>query len=214
MKPLNRIIINILTFFLRIINLELINKWNNFKNRLYSEILRRSFHQCGNEFYISSPANIIGPSYITIGNNFYCFARLRLEAYDFNNGTKFNPKIVIGNNVTINYDCHIGCVNEINIGNNVLIASKVFITDHFHGDTSIESLEQSPGVRSILSKGKVITEDNVWIGEGVAIMPNVKIGKNSVIGANAVVTTSFPPYSIIAGVPARLIKSVKANHSK
>lgn len=57
--------------------------------------------------------------------------RLRIEAHDFHNGVKFSPEIIIGDNVSINYDCHIGAINKIVIGNNVLLASKIFITDHF-----------------------------------------------------------------------------------
>jgi acetyltransferase-like isoleucine patch superfamily enzyme len=90
----------------------------------------------------------------------------------------------------------------------VLLASKVFITDHYHGGIDSESIKIPPSTRIVQSKGPVIIEDNVWIGQGVAIMPDVTIGKNSIIGANAVVTKSFPPNSIIGGVPARLIKTI------
>ncbi|RZL62547.1 MAG: acyltransferase, partial [Pedobacter sp.] len=116
--------------------------------------------------------------------------------------------IIIGNDVSINFDCHIACVNKISIGNNVLMASKVFITDHFHGNASKASIALPPSKRVVESKGPVIIEDNVWVGEGVAIMPNVTIGQNSIIGANAVVTKSFPANSVIAGNPAKLIKTI------
>ncbi len=207
MRPLNRIVVKTLAFVLGFINLKLQNRFANFKNRIYSEIIKKAFNKCGEGFYIGSPAYIIGAHYMTIGDNFESLARLRLEAYDYVNGIKYNPRIIIGNNVAINFDCHIGCINEVTIGNNVLIASKVYITDHFHGDTSLESLKVPPRERPILSKGPVIIGDNVWIGEGVTIMPNVKIGNNSVIGANAVVNRDFLPFSIIGGVPAKLIKS-------
>jgi acetyltransferase-like isoleucine patch superfamily enzyme len=208
MRPLNRIIIKAVAFFLGFINLKLINRFANFKNRIYSELIKKAFKKCGKGFYIGSPAYIIGAEYITIGDNFESYARLRLEVYDYVNGIKYTPRVTIGNNVAINFDCHIGCINEIIIGDNVLIASKVFITDHLHGDTSLESLKLPPRERPILSKGAVTIGNNVWIGEGVAIMPNVTIGDNCVIGANAVVTKSFAPYSIIGGVPAKLIRNV------
>ena len=54
----------------------------------------------------------------------------------------------------------------------------------------------------------MIIEDNVWIGEGVAIMPNVTIGANSIIGANSVVTKDIPKNSVVAGNPARVIKNI------
>ncbi len=118
-----------------------------------------------------------GLKHIEIGDNFSAGARMRLEAYDEHLNTHYNPKFIIGDNVRIGYDCHIGCVNEIIIGNNVLIASKVFISDHSHGEANAESIALPPNSRKVISKGPIIIEDNVWIGEGVAIMPNVKIGK-------------------------------------
>ena len=63
--------------------------------------------------------------------------------------------------------------------------------------------------RPLHSKGPIIIEDNVWVGENVCILENVRIGKCSIIGANAVVTHDIPPYSIAVGVPAKVIKKIK-----
>lgn len=177
-------------------------------NLILSRIVKYDFAKVGSRFTVDFPFVIKGAKYMEVGDGFTSFARLRLEAYDSHNGFPFTPKIIIGSNVSINYDCHIGCVNRIEIGNNVLMASKIFITDHFHGDTSAESVALPPSQRKIISKGPVIIQDNVWIGEGVCIMPNVTIGKNSIIGANAVVTKSFPENSVIGGNPAKLIKTI------
>jgi acetyltransferase-like isoleucine patch superfamily enzyme len=152
---------------------------------------------------------ILGSQYIQIGENFLSFAGLRIEAYDKHMGNIYTPKIIIGNDVSLNYDCHIGSINRITIGNNVLMASKIFITDHFHGDINSNFLKTPPAKRIIFSKGPVIIEDNVWIGEGAAIMPNVKIGRNSIIGANAVVTNDIPPNCVAGGVPARVIRRLE-----
>lgn len=177
-------------------------------NEFISGWVKRSFKSCGSNFRAANPMYLLGARYITIGANFSCFANLRLEAFDYHNGHNYTPHIKIGDNVSMNYDCHIGCVNKIFIGNGVLLASKVFITDHFHGEIDLKNLEIPPSERKVHSKGPVIIEDNVWIGEGVAIMPNITIGKNSIIGANSVVTKSFPENSVIAGVPAKLIKLI------
>jgi len=176
---------------------------------IFSGYTINQFKATGKDFYILPPLTLIGGQYITIGDNFSCFARLRLEAYDKHLDNVYTPEITIGNNVAINFDCHIACVNYINIGNNVLIASKVFITDHLHGEVNHESLKQSPLDRPAHSKGPVVIADNVWIGEGVVVLPNVTIGENCIIGANSVVTKSFPKNSIIAGVPAKLIKTIQ-----
>lgn len=58
-------------------------------------------------------------------------------------------------------------------------------------------------------RGNIIIEDNVWIGEGCVILPNVKIGQNSVIGANTVVTKDVPRNSIVVGNPGRVIRQIE-----
>jgi acetyltransferase-like isoleucine patch superfamily enzyme len=58
----------------------------------------------------------------------------------------------------------------------------------------------------VVSKGPVIIEDNVLIGEGAAILPNVTIGKNAIIGANAVITKDVPPNAVVGGVPGRVLR--------
>ena len=64
-------------------------------------------------------------------------------------------------------------------------------------------------VRAMYSKGPIVIEDNVWIGEMVCILPNVKIGKGSIIGANAVVTKDIPAHALAGGNPAKVIKIIE-----
>lgn len=175
---------------------------------LNTQYIVKQLKQCGESPTLFFPVTSHGLHHISIGHNFYAHSRLRLEAYDKYLNHIYQPEIIIGDNVNIGYDCHIGCVNKVWIGNDVLIASKVFITDHFHGDTTKEALLLPPNLRDVISKGPVVIEDNVWIGEGVAIMPNVRIGKNSIIGANAVVTKDVAPNSVAGGIPATVIKSL------
>ena len=106
------------------------------------------------------------------------------------------------------YDCHIGCINEVKIGARVLIASRVYISDHSHGGTTLKDLSVPPNERLLQSKGPVIIEDDVWLGEGVAVMLRVHIGNSSIIDVNSVVTKDIPPNSVAAGSPARVIKSI------
>lgn len=178
------------------------------QNILFSKICKHTLFKVGDKFSIEYPVRIIGGKYVIIGNNFRAIGRLRIEAYDRYNDIRYNPNIIIGDNVAFNSDCHIGCIGRVIIGNNVLLASRVFITDHFHGEITSQVISIPPEKRDLYTKGEVVIEDNVWIGEGVAIMPNVRIGKNSIVGANAVVSSSFPPNSIIGGVPAKLIKTL------
>lgn len=167
----------------------------------------------GRRPYFGKDTVIVGARHINVGDDFVSHDRNRFEAIDKNGAERFNPRIKFGNNVIINYDCHIGAVDLVEIGNNVLLASKIYISDHDHGTTSYENMKLPPVKRKIVTKGPVIIKDNVWIGEGAAILSNVTIGENSIIAANAVVTKDVPPFSIAAGVPARIIKRVHAEAS-
>lgn len=177
-------------------------------NSLLSGYISGKLKQCGRNLSVESPFYHVGLKHIAIGDNFSALPGLRIEAYESHLGYHYTPELSIGNNVNFNHDCHLGCVNKITISDNVLLASKVFITDHFHGEISKDSLNLPPSLRKVISKGPVIIEKNVWIGEGVAILPGVTIGANSIVGANAVVTKSFPPNSIIGGNPAKLLKTI------
>lgn len=179
---------------------------NHLYNKLYTERMKKVFASVGDNAYIMSNIYVRGGQKIIIGNNFYCYWGVRIETYSCHNGMKFNPQIIIGNNVSINPDCHIGAINRIEIHDGVLMASRVFITDHFHGKINREELLVSPQKRILFAKGTVIIKRNAWLGEGVAVMPGVTIGENSVIGANAVVTKDIPDNSIAVGIPAKVIK--------
>ena len=168
----------------------------------------KSFKSFGAGSSLPNPCIIKNPQYISVGKNFYSLYNLRLEAWDSYAGETFSPEVIIGDDVIMNTDCHIGCINKIVIGNNVLMASRIYISDHFHGEITTAALRMPPVRRPLYTKGPVIIEDNVWIGEGVCIMPGVTIGTNSIIGANAVVTKSVPANSVVGGNPARIIRTL------
>ena len=163
---------------------------------------------------IRLPFDIRNKKYIKIGNDFTTGFGCRLEA--FPTGRNKNNCIVIGNNVQINDYVHIGAVGSIKIGNNVLMASKIYITDHNHGsyDEYISDHPMSiPIDRKAICK-PVFIGDNVWIGESVCILPGVTIGEGCVIGALSVVTKSIPPYSIAVGSPAKVVKKYNFKQNK
>lgn len=180
-----------------------------FKNRIYTFAISRRCGSAGKGLSLDINSIVVHPEKIFIGKNFSALKNLRLDAVVKHSGNFYNPDIIIRDNVSVNTDCHIGCINRIEIGNNVLIASRVFITDHFHGDTGIDDIQIPRNKRVLYSKGPVVIKDNVWIGEGVTILPNVTIGENAIIGANAVVSRDIPDYAIAAGNPARVIRIIK-----
>lgn len=159
------------------------------------------------KIFMRLPFTVLGHKCIKVGENFVADSGFRIECWEEYQNRRFSPIISIGNNVSFNYRCHIGAINRIIIGNNVLVGSQVLITDHFHGNWEKE-FDIPPKERELYSKGEVVIEDNVWIGEGVCILPNVHIGKNSVIGANSVVLNDIPANCVAAGNPAKVIKII------
>ncbi|MFD0976356.1 acetyltransferase [Salinimicrobium gaetbulicola] len=155
---------------------------------------------------IRFPFRLRGKKYIKFDSGFTTGYNCRIDAFPLNQNSL--PIIEIGKNVQLNDYVHIGAINSIIIEDNVLIASKVFITDHNHGSYSGKNCDAPntpPASRKLFSK-KVHIEKNVWIGEFVSILPGVRIGEGSIIGTMSVVTKSIPPHSIAIGSPARVIK--------
>ena len=98
---------------------------------------------------------------------------------------------------------YIGCSGKITIGNNVMLAPRVSIYAENHVFESINSTIQSQGVK----KMSVTIEDDCWIAANSVILAGVTIGRGSVVAAGSVVNENVPPFSVVAGVPARVIKS-------
>ena len=204
----NFFLYHLISIFSKIYSLKNAKYFSALFNYLYTFCLITAFKKVGNNITFTSPLSLHGGKYVTIGDNFGCDQRFRLDAYDEFLGDNFNPEIIIGNNVSIQKDCHLAAINKIVLGDNVLLASKVYISDHSHGEINLEAIKLPPSQRKLFSKGPVIIEDSVWIGEGVSVLPNVTIGENSIVGANSVVTKSFPKNSVIAGNPAKLIRTL------
>lgn len=119
--------------------------------------------------------------------------------------------LFIGNNCEIGDNVHIVAYEKVEIGNNVLMASKIFISDTNHGNYKPECVEIQDTPYSIPNKRLLVTKpttigNNVWIGENVVVLPGSKIGNGCIIGANAVVTGVIPDNSIAVGSPAKPVK--------
>lgn len=145
-----------------------------------------------------------GPEHIAIGANTSIGKHAWISCLTNAYGQQFNPSIRIGKNIRIgNFSC-ITAINEIIIEDGSIISEHFYISDHTHDFDPLN--EASLLGRPLESKGAVRIGKNCFIGMRVSIMPGVELGNNCVIGAHSVVTKSFPPYSIIGGVPAKLIR--------
>lgn len=173
---------------------------------LFSAWVSNEFKTIGKGSRILSFSCLLGGKYISIGEKCILGKNTVLTAWDRHGSDSFSPQIIIGNNVSIGDDSHITAVDRIVIGNNVLTGKKITITDNSHGNNSFEMLSLPPSERPLYSRGPVIIEDGVWIGDKVTILPDVRIGKNAIIGANAVVTKDIPANCVAGGIPARVLK--------
>ncbi len=167
-------------------------------------------HFCiGRGTHIEPSARIVGLKYIQFGKNFTAGKGFWLEAVDEYRGQKLQPRIIIGDDVSFSDWGHVGATNFVKIGNHVLFGSKCYVTDHNHGIYTGEEVsypDTPPVDRKLTTDSYVIIEDNVWVGDGVAILPGVTVGRGAIIATNAVVTKDVPPYTICVGIPAQPIK--------
>ena len=129
-----------------------------------------------------------------------------IEAIEEYKGELYTPQIKIGENVNIGEYNHITSINSIIIGDGVLTGRRVTISDNNHGAFDSEELNNMPKERKLTSKGPIDIGDNVWIGENACVLSGVKIGKGSIVAANAVVLKDVPPFCLVAGIPAKIIK--------
>lgn len=157
-------------------------------------------------------ARISGVKYMQIGTEFAAARGLWLEAIDSyaHTGQIFTPKLVIGDRVNVGEYVHIGCNSYIEIGDDVLMGSKIYITDHNHG-VYLGNFADSPSVpplnRNLTEGEHVVIGARCWIGEFVTILPGVTIGEGCIIGSHSTVTHDIPPNSIAVGSPARVVKA-------
>ena len=151
------------------------------------------------------PLDLRGRRYIDLGERLTTGVGCRLEAFSADGGKVMR----FGRGVQINDYVHISAMRSVTIGDGVLMAGRVYISDSSHGSyrgTPHDSPPDTPPARRSYHVSPVSIGDNVWLGEGVVVMPGVSIGAGSIVGANSVVTNSVPPQSIAVGAPARTVK--------
>jgi acetyltransferase-like isoleucine patch superfamily enzyme len=176
--------------------------------RVNSAMLARNFNVRG--LTVEPPYSVNGSRFINMGENFSAGPGLWLEAIYRYSERSFQPRIVIGANVSLSHNVHIAATNYVEIGADVLVGSRVFITDHNHGSyggTQPSNPLEPPSKRPLESDQRTVIGDRVWLGDGVVVAPGATIGDGAVIGANSVVVGSIPGNSVAAGAPAKVLRT-------
>lgn len=151
-----------------------------------------------------SKQGIIFGDGVTIGR----FAMIRPSGYyerDVGAGLK------VGDYSNIEAYCYIGCSGQIEVGSNVLIGPRVSISAENHKFSQLDM----PIREQEVTRQPIVIQDDCWLGSNCVITAGIKIGKGSIIAAGAVVTKDVAPYSIVRGVPAKVIRmrTLQNNHT-
>jgi len=118
--------------------------------------------------------------------------------------------LIVGNDVGISQFCFIGVRGPVRIGNNVQFGPRVTIYAENHNFDDADRLIREQGVR----RTGITIEDDCWLASGCSILDGVTVGRGSIIAAGCVVTKSVPPYSVVAGVPGRVVRTRGAAEAK
>lgn len=169
--------------------------FKNAKNKLI-------FGHYGRNVYIHPGGRIVRPRFISVGDNVRIGKNTDIYVHPKGQDSK-EFVLNIGNNVHIgNYNI-IGARNSVVLEENVLLGPRVIIVDHSHHYENVDVPVKS---QAVTEGGRVRIERDCWIGANVFVFPNVTIGRHAIIGANSVVNSDIPPYSVAVGTPARVIK--------
>ncbi len=166
---------------------------------MFHVVHKHGFAYLGATASFMRPFRIEGKSHIRIGEKSFFQRGAWLFCAPLDGE---NPELEIGDRCVFGYNNHISCIRHVVIGDDILTANNVYISDNIHG---YENIDQPVLAQGVIFKKAVHIGSGSWIGENAAII-GVNIGKNCVIGANAVVTRDIPDYSVAAGVPARIIR--------
>lgn len=205
------------------------------RGKVYTWWNKGKFGKVGKNFFAPGPIHVVNGKNISLGDNVFLGEHCQLYAYpngriSIGNNCSIDRYVEIrgGNPTIVNDNVRIvkgatikstdqstviigsrtiisqGCIldGDIRIGEDVIFGPNVFINESDHGFSRKDiPMNQQSGI-----SGTIVVEDDVWLGYSVAILKNVVVSKGSIIGTNAVVTKTVPPYSINVGIPAKTLK--------
>lgn len=173
------------------------------RDKAWSILVRRGFASFGKNSVLALPIRLRGTDGISLGSGVFVGPDSWLQTIPNAGATAV---LTLGDNTSIAGSAVISAVHRVELGQGVLLARNVYISDHIHAyrDSGVPIKDQ--GVDRV---DAVRIGDGAWLGQGVVVVPGVTIGAGSVIGANSVVTSDIPARSLAVGAPARVIRSLE-----
>lgn len=213
----------------------LVRCWLFLRGWLFTIINRFRFKKVGKKFRAPYPISVVNGANMVLGDNVYLGRHCRLYAYPtgeltIGNDTSLDhdvelrggSKMIVGNNVRIVKNATVkcgeygdvrigdrtliseGCIlnGDVRIGEDVVLGPRVFLNESDHGYSRRDiPINQQGG-----EGGTIIIERNVWLGYNVSVLKKVTIGEGAIIGTNGVVTKDVAPFSIMVGIPAKVLR--------
>jgi acetyltransferase-like isoleucine patch superfamily enzyme len=179
------------------------------RSKIYTHFIYSLFYSIGNRTSIIPPLRFSNLKYIELGSGVTIHGNCWIQTIESSCESKqIVPKLILKDNVSIGMGSTISAAAEIIIEEYVFTARNVYISDHNHAFSDVSRPIGLQGIDKIVP---VKIGAHSWLGQNSVVLPGVTVGRHCVIGANAVVTKSVPDYSIVAGIPARIIKHYNFN---
>lgn len=184
------------------------NTYRRVRDKIFTLLYCFSFKELAPKSTLSMPFSVEGARYIAIKKEVFIKPNAWLLALNYSDSTSKDTKLSIDEGTYIGRNAHIVSLKSIRIGKNVLMGDNVYIADNFHRFDKVDLPYKEQGVGF---KSEVEIGDGTWLGENVCVISS-KIGKQCIVGANSLVIHDVPDYCMVAGSPARIIKTY--NHTK
>ena len=180
----------------------MLHLYSRIRTRLFTLLLSSQFKEFGAGSSIAPPFRFFGLSGISLGAGVVIHRDCWIHVIS-GHGDEASPKIVIKSHAGIGMGATISAVRQVVIGEYVMLARNVYISDHAHSFQNRGAPISQQGINGI---APVSIGRSAWLGQNVVVLPGVTIGEHCVIGANSVVNSAIPDFSVAVGAPARVIK--------
>jgi len=174
--------------------------WVRARNKSFSLLVSGAFADFGSHSVLDLPIRLAGAERIAIGSRVYVGAGSWLQVLS---SAPSEARLEIGDGTSMAGYCVFSTAQSIKVGRDVAIARGVYVADHAHAYDDPTKPISEQGIAGI---APVEIADGAWLGENVVVFPGVRIGCGAVVSANSVVAKDVPDRSLVAGVPARVVR--------